>query len=408
MSLIALGVTGGVGAFKAVEVCRGLQKRGHDVVAVMTRAAARFVGPVTFEAITRRPVITSQWRPGMNADIEHIAIADGIALLLVAPCTANVIGKFANGIADDFLTSLYLATKAPVLIAPAMNVNMLAHEAVQRNLQTLSARGVRFVEPGEGYLACGWIGKGRLAEPADIVEAAAAIVEQPASSLAGVRVVVTAGPTYEDIDPVRYVGNRSSGRMGFALAAEARRRGAEVTLVAGPTTVAVPSVDATIAVRSAADMHDAVMRVASNADVVIMAAAVADYAPASLATQKMTKADGPLTLTLHRTKDILSDLGSMRAGLGGERPILVGFAAETEDVIARAREKRLRKKVDLIVANDVSQPDQGFDADTNAVTLVGDGADEVVPLQSKARVAAIILDRIEQLLRRRAGRLASR
>ena len=401
-------MTGGVGAYKAVEVCRGLQKRGHDVVAVMTRAAARFVGPVTFEAITRRPVITSQWRPGMNADIEHIAIADGIALLLVAPCTANVIGKFANGIADDFLTSLYLATKAPVLIAPAMNVNMLAHEAVQRNLQTLSARGVRFVEPGEGYLACGWIGKGRLAEPADIVEAAAAIVEQPASSLAGVRVVVTAGPTYEDIDPVRYVGNRSSGRMGFALAAEARRRGAEVTLVAGPTTVAVPSVDATIAVRSAADMHEAVMRVASNADVVIMAAAVADYAPASLATQKMTKADGPLTLTLQRTKDILSDLGSMRAGLGGERPILVGFAAETEDVIARAREKRLRKKVDLIVANDVSQPDQGFDADTNAVTLVGDGADEVVPLQSKARVAAIILDRIEQLLRRRAGRLASR
>jgi len=408
VSLIALGVTGGVGAYKAVEVCRGLQKRGHDVVAVMTRAAARFVGPVTFEAITRRPVITSQWRPGINADIEHIAIADGIALLLVAPCTANVIGKFANGIADDFLTSLYLATKAPVLIAPAMNVNMLAHEAVQRNLQTLSARGVRFVEPGEGYLACGWIGKGRLAEPADIVEAAAAIVEQPASLLAGMRVVVTAGPTYEDIDPVRYVGNRSSGRMGFALAAEARRRGAEVTLVAGPTTVAVPSVDATIAVRSAADMHEAVMRVASNADVVIMAAAVADYAPASLATQKMTKADGPLTLTLQRTKDILSDLGSMRAGLGGERPILVGFAAETEDVIARAREKRLRKKVDLIVANDVSQPDQGFDADTNAVTLVGDGADEVVPLQSKARVAAIILDRIEQLLRRRAGRLASR
>ena len=408
MSLIALGVTGGVGAYKAVEVCRGLQKRGHDVVAVMTRAAARFVGPVTFEAITRRPVITSQWRPGMNADIEHIAIADGIALLLVAPCTANVIGKFANGIADDFLTSLYLATKAPVLIAPAMNVNMLAHEAVQRNLQTLSARGVRFVEPGEGYLACGWIGKGRLAEPADIVEAAAAIVEQPASSLAGVRVVVTAGPTYEDIDPVRYVGNRSSGRMGFALAAEARRRGAEVTLVAGPTTVAVPSVDATIAVRSAADMHEAVMRVASNADVVIMAAAVADYTPASPAAQKMTKADGPLTLSLQRTKDILSDLGSMRAGLGGERPILVGFAAETEDVIARAREKRLRKKVDLIVANDVSQPDQGFDADTNAVTLVGDGADEVVPLQSKARVAAIILDRIEQLLRRRAGRLASR
>jgi phosphopantothenoylcysteine decarboxylase/phosphopantothenate--cysteine ligase len=408
MALIALGVTGGVGAYKAVEVCRGLQKRGHDVVAVMTRSAARFVGPVTFEAITRRQVITSQWRPGMNADIEHIAIADGIALLLVAPCTANVIGKFANGIADDFLTSLYLATKAPVLIAPAMNVNMLAHDAVQRNLQTLTARGVRFVEPGEGYLACGWIGKGRLAEPAEIVEAAAAIVEPPASSLKGTRVVVTAGPTYEDIDPVRYVGNRSSGRMGFALAAEARRRGAEVTLIAGPTTSTPPSMDATIAVRSAADMHEAVMRAASNADVVIMAAAVADYAPASAAAQKVTKADGPLTLTLQRTKDILSDLGSMRAGLGGERPILVGFAAETQDLLARAREKRARKKVDLIVANDVSQPDQGFDADTNAVTIIGDGDEQVVPLQSKARIAAVILDRVEHLLRSRAGKLASR
>src|ERR671923_145480 len=244
MALIALGVTGGVGAYKAVEVCRGLQKRGHDVVAVMTRAAARFVGPLTFEAITRRPVITSQWKAGANADIEHIAIADSIALLLVAPCTANVIGKFANGIADDFLSSLYLATRAPVLLAPAMNTNMLAHDAVRRNLETLVGRGVRFVEPGEGYLACGWIGKGRLAEPADIVAAAAAIVEPASSSLKGARVVVTAGPTYEDIDPVRYVGNRSSGRMGFALAAEARKRGAEVTLIAGPTTVSPPSVEA--------------------------------------------------------------------------------------------------------------------------------------------------------------------
>ncbi len=195
MALIALGVTGGIGAYKAVEVCRGLQKRGHDVVAVMTRSATRFVGPVTFEAITRRPVITSQWKPGMNADIEHIAIADGIALLLVAPCTANVIGKFANGIADDFLTSLYLATKAPVLLAPAMNTNMLAHAAVQRNLQTLAARGVRFVEPGEGYLACGWIGKGRLAEPAEIVAAAEARARaRRPRSLRGTRVVVTAGP----------------------------------------------------------------------------------------------------------------------------------------------------------------------------------------------------------------------
>jgi phosphopantothenoylcysteine decarboxylase/phosphopantothenate--cysteine ligase len=309
VALIALGVTGGIGAYKAIEVCRGLQKRGHDVVAVMTRAATRFVGPITFEAITRRPVITSQWKPGANADIEHIAIADEIALLLVAPCTANVIGKFANGIADDFLTSLYLATKAPVLIAPAMNSNMLAHDAVRRNLQTLAARGTRFVEPGEGYLACGWIGKGRLAEPEDIVTAAEQIVAPRDSTLRGRRVVVTAGPTYEDIDAVRYVGNRSSGRMGFAVAAAAHARGANVTLVAGPTSIEPPVTDEVINVRRAAEMHAAVLRAAEHADVVIMAAAVADYAPINPATGKIAKTDQPLTLTLQRTADILADLG---------------------------------------------------------------------------------------------------
>jgi phosphopantothenoylcysteine decarboxylase/phosphopantothenate--cysteine ligase len=408
MALIALGVTGGVGAYKAVEVCRGLQKRGHDVVAVMTRSATRFVGPLTFEAITRRPVITSQWRPGMNADIEHIAIADSIALLLVAPCTANVIGKFANGIADDFLSSLYLATTAPVVIAPAMNTNMLAHDAVQRNLNTLSARGVRFVEPGEGYLACGWIGKGRLAEPPEIVDAAERALTPTDAALRGTRVVVTAGPTYEDIDPVRYVGNRSSGRMGFALAAEARRRGATVTIVAGPTRVEPPAVDDVVRVRSAAEMHEAVMRAASNADVVIMAAAVADYTPAVVAPEKIAKTEAPMTVTLRRTKDILADLGSMRAGLGSARPLLVGFAAETDDVLAKAREKRLRKKIDIIVANDVSKSDRGFDAVTNAVTIVAADGEQPVPLQSKDRVAGAILDRIEHLLRSRASAAASR
>jgi phosphopantothenoylcysteine decarboxylase/phosphopantothenate--cysteine ligase len=408
MALIALGVTGGVGAYKAVEVCRGLQKRGHDVVAVMTRSATRFVGPLTFEAITRRPVITSQWRPGMNADIEHIAIADSIALLLVAPCTANVIGKFANGIADDFLSSLYLATTAPVLIAPAMNTNMLAHDAVQRNLNTLSARGVCFVEPGEGYLACGWIGKGRLAEPPEIVDAAERALMPTDSALRGTRVVVTAGPTYEDIDPVRYVGNRSSGRMGFALAAEARRRGATVTIVAGPTRVEPPAVDDVVRVRSAAEMHEAVMRAASNADVVIMAAAVADYTPAVVAPEKIAKTEAPMTVTLRRTKDILADLGSMRAELGSARPLLVGFAAETDDVLAKAREKRLRKKIDIIVANDVSKSDRGFDAVANAVTIVAADGEQPVPLQSKDRVAGAILDRIEHLLRSRASAAVSR
>ena len=408
MSLIALGVTGGIGAYKAVEVCRGLQQRGHDVVAVMTRSAARFVGPITFEAITRHPVITSQFRQGMNAEIEHIAIADRIALLLVAPCTANVVGKFANGIADDFLTSLYLATKAPVLIAPAMNSNMLGHDAVQRNLAMLTARGVRFVEPGEGYLACGWIGKGRLAEPADIVAAAERVLAPPASAMTGRKVVVAAGPTYEDIDAVRYVGNRSSGRMGFALAAEARRRGAHVTLVAGPTRVDPPAVDSTVRVRSAAEMHEAVMRAADDADVVIMAAAVADYTPAQPVTGKVAKTAAPLTLTLMRTRDILADLGALRARRGSPRPVLVGFAAETEDVVRRAAEKRARKDVDLVVANDVSRSDRGFEAETNAVTIVSEEGNFEVPLQSKPQVASIILDRVEAVLAARSTAPAAR
>jgi phosphopantothenoylcysteine decarboxylase/phosphopantothenate--cysteine ligase len=241
MGLIALGVTGGIGAYKAVEVARGLQKRGHEVVAVMTHSATRFVGPVTFEAITRRHVITDQFEGGMNAEIEHIALASTIDLLLIAPATANIIGKLANGIADDFLSTLYTATRAPLLIAPAMNTQMFAHEAVRKNLDTLAARGARFVEPGAGYLACGWIGKGRLAEPDEIV-AAAEVILRPEGPLRGQRVLVTAGPTYEDFDPVRYVGNRSSGRMGYAIAAEAARRGALVTLVSGPTTLEPPAV----------------------------------------------------------------------------------------------------------------------------------------------------------------------
>ncbi len=415
MSLIALGVTGGIGAYKAIEVCRGLQQHGHDVVAVMTRSAARFVGPVTFEAITRRPVITSQWKPGMNADIEHVAIADSIALLLVAPCTANVIGKFAHGIADDFLSSLYLATRAPSLLAPAMNSNMLAHDAVQRNLRTLTERGVRFVDPGDGYLACGWIGKGRLAEPAEIVAAAMAILA-PADSilplnstprlesiLHGRRLVVTAGPTYEDIDPVRYLGNRSSGRMGFALAAEAERRGARVTMVAGPTQLEPPVLDEVVRVRSAAEMHAAVLRAAATADVVIMAAAVADYTPADPASRKIAKADGPMTLTLQRTPDILTDLARLPSRLSSGVPMLVGFAAETGNPEAAAREKRSRKGVELMVANDVSRSDAGFDVGTNAVTLIDAEGERVVPLQSKERVAAAILDRVEQLVRARSG-----
>ena len=398
--LIALGVTGGIGAYKAVEVARGLQKRGHEVVAVMTHSATRFVGAVTFEAITRRRVITDQFEDGMNADIEHIALASTIDLLLIAPATANIIGKLANGIADDFLSTLYTATRAPLLMAPAMNSQMFAHEAVRRNLDTLAARGARFVEPGEGYLACGWIGKGRLAEPDEIVAAAEAIL-RPEGPLRGQRVLVTAGPTYEDVDPVRYIGNRSSGRMGYAIAAEAARRGAIVTLVTGPTTLETPAVREVVKVRGAAEMHQAVMARAAEADVVVMAAAVADYASAERAGQKIPKDGDTLTLVLKRTPDILGELGQRRVAKGAG-PLLVGFAAETEDVVAHATAKRERKHADLIVANDVSRTDAGFDVDTNAVTIVGPAGAETLPLQSKARVAAEILNRVERLLSERA------
>jgi phosphopantothenoylcysteine decarboxylase / phosphopantothenate---cysteine ligase len=398
MALVGLGVTGGIGAYKAVEVARELQKRGHDVVAMMSRTALKFVGEVTFEAITRRRVITDQFAAGANADIEHISIATDIALLLVAPATANVIGKFAHGVADDFLTSLYLATRAPVLMAPAMNTNMLDHPAVRENMAALAARGVRFVEPGAGYLACGWIGKGRLAEPHEIAEAADQLL-QPKGSLLGRLVVVTAGPTYEDIDVVRYIGNRSSGRMGYAVAADAARRGARVVLVSGPTHLDPPPSVEMIRVRSAAQMREAVLRVADDADVVVMAAAVADYTPdGGSAAAKLEKTDGPLEVRLVRTVDILAELGRRRAE--STRPVLIGFAAESGDPVARGREKLRRKQIDLVVANDITRPDSGFDSASNAATLIDHEGDETFPHGPKTELAARIVDRAERLLQR--------
>jgi phosphopantothenoylcysteine decarboxylase/phosphopantothenate--cysteine ligase len=394
MALVGLGVSGGIGAYKAVEVARLLQKHGHDVRAVMTRSARRFVGPLTFEAITRHPVITSQFVPGMNADIEHIALASTMDVLLVAPATANVIGKFANGIADDFLSALHLATKAPVLMAPAMNTNMWEHEAVQANVRRLEARGVRFVEPGAGYLACGWVGKGRLAEPEAIVEAVQALLH-PRTSLTGLRVLVTAGPTIEDLDPVRFIGNRSSGRMGFAIAREAQARGASVALVTGPTPVEPPAVGEVVKVRSAREMRAAVLARIDRADVVIMSAAVADYAPAGVSAGKIEKS-GSLTITLERTPDILAELGERRGDR--TRPVLVGFAAQTGDPTPSARRKLAAKRVDLIVANDVTAPGAGFDVPTNQVTLVSPGGAEPLPLMPKTDVARHVLDRVEQLL----------
>jgi phosphopantothenoylcysteine decarboxylase/phosphopantothenate--cysteine ligase len=278
-----------------------------------------------------------------------------------------------------------------------MNSNMLAHEAVQRNLQTLAARGVRIVEPGEGYLACGWIGRGRLAEPDAIVAAAAACLRND-QTLAGRRLLVTAGPTYEDFDPVRFIGNRSSGRMGYALAEEAQRSGASVTLVTGPTTLPVPPVDQVMRVRSASEMRQAVIARAGDADAVIMAAAVANFEPVTRAAEKLSEGSERVIVELSRTRDILADLAAWRRQQGRDRPLLVGFAAETHDVVSRARAKRARKGIDLIVANDVSRNDIGFESDANAVTLVGDGPDETVPRQSKSAVARVILDRVARML----------
>jgi phosphopantothenoylcysteine decarboxylase/phosphopantothenate--cysteine ligase len=363
----------------------------------MTRNARRFVGPVTLEAITRHPVVTSQWTSGANADIEHVSLASSVDLLLVAPATANILGKFAGGIADDFLSALYLATTAPVMVAPAMNSNMLAHPAVQQNLRTLQARGVRVVEPGAGYLACGWIGKGRLAEPDEIVEAADRLL-RGARTLDRCRVLVTAGPTFEDLDPVRFIGNRSTGRMGFAIVAEALRRGAAVTLVAGPTPIDPPGQADLVRVRSASEMHAAVMARLDTADIVIMAAAVADYAPEAKDDHKRPKSDDGVTLTLRRTPDILAGVGAWRAGRGSARPVLVGFAAETDDAVAKGRRKLDAKRADFIVVNNVLEPGAGFEVDTNVVTLVGPGWEDALPLQPKAQVAAAILDRVERLL----------
>jgi phosphopantothenoylcysteine decarboxylase/phosphopantothenate--cysteine ligase len=400
VAFVGLGVTGGIGAYKAVEVARLLQKRGHRVQAVMTRTARRFVGPLTFEAITREPVITSQFAPGMNADIEHIALASSMDLLLVAPATANIIGKFANGIADDFLSALYLATRAPVLLAPAMNTNMWEHAAVVANVATLGARGVSFVDPGAGYLACGWVGKGRLAEPEAIAEAADAIL-RPHTALSGRNVLVTAGPTFEDLDPVRFLGNRSSGRMGFAIAAEAARRGASVTLIAGPTTVEPPVVAETIRVRSTREMHAEVIARAATADVVIMAAAVADYSVTGGASNSKIEKGGPLTLTLERTPDILAELGSRRQGRSA--PLLVGFAAQTGDPVPAAQRKLAAKHVDVIVANDVTEPGAGFEVETNIVSIVTPAGVERLPLMSKRDVAAALLDRVETAIKNGAG-----
>lgn len=395
MPTVVLGVTGCIGAYKACEVLRELQRQDVDVHVVMTRNATRFVTATTFEALSRHPVFVDQFALGAEGDIRHVSLADAADLLLVAPATANAIGKFARGIADDALSTLYTATRAPVAVAPAMNVNMFTHPAVAENLETLRSRGVTVIEPGSGYLACGWLGKGRLAETPDIVSAAMAILRR-GTDLAGQKVLVTAGPTVEDIDPVRFVSNRSTGRMGYRLAEAARDRGAQVVLVSGPTTLPEPPGLTLVRVRSAEEMARAVEEHAREASIVVMAAAVSDYRPAHASPVKVKKKPGEERLELVRTPDILARLGASK----GAR-LLVGFAAETDAVLENARAKRRQKGVDLLVANEVGREGTGFASDTNRATLLDDEGEAELPEMSKRELAERVWDRVVEMQRRR-------
>jgi phosphopantothenoylcysteine decarboxylase/phosphopantothenate--cysteine ligase len=399
---ITLGVTGCIAAYKSVEVLRGLQKRGASVTVVMTRHATEFVGPLTFQSISGFPVITEMFAPTDDPSIKHIQIAQSSDLLLVAPATANTLAKFANGIADDFLSTLYISSTCPVLVAPAMNSEMWGHPATQENVRRLRERGVQFVDPEDGYLACKTVGAGRLAEPEAIVRRACEILglagePNPSGDMSGERVLITAGPTQEAIDPVRFLSNRSSGRMGFAVAQAALARGAMVTLITGPVSIAPPKGARTISVRSAAEMFKAVKDNLADSTLVVMAAAVADYRPTDVHRQKIKKNGRAMVLNLEQTDDILAAVSREK----GSR-IVVGFAAETESVIPNARKKLAEKRADLIVANDVSASDSGFDVDTNRIVLVSSEGVTEFPLLSKRQAAEHIIDAALEIRRSRS------
>jgi phosphopantothenoylcysteine decarboxylase/phosphopantothenate--cysteine ligase len=392
---VALGVCGGIAAYKAVEVLRGLQRAGCAVRVAMTKRACEFVQPLTFRALSGSHVIVDDYAPDNPDPIAHITFSQTVDLLIVAPATANIIAKFANGVADDFLSSTYLACTAPVLIAPAMNTTMWEHPATQRNLRQLRADGVHFVEPDAGEMACGTIGPGRLSEPERIVKAALEILagsDRP-KDLAGERFLITVGATREEIDPVRFISNRSSGKMGFALAEAALRRGAAVTVIAGTTTVDPPAGVRVVRALSADEMLKAVASEAGKASVFIGAAAIADYRPAQRAEQKIKKSNESITITLERTPDVLSQVAASRAN----GMLVVGFAAETENVVENATAKLRSKKLDAIVANDVSRADAGFDTATNAITIITSDGPVELPLMSKAEAANRIMDAIVRI-----------
>ena len=390
---IVVGVAGGIAAYKAAQLVRLFDKAGATVDVAMTARAQKFVGPMTFQALTRRPVFTDLFSLTEEATIGHIQLADQADLVVVAPATANAMARLAAGQADDAVSAVVLATRAPVLLAPSMNVNMWSHPLTQANLARLvDVARYRVVGPGDGFLACRWTGPGRLAEPSDIAEAAAHLLSP--QDLAGQRIVVTAGPTYEAIDPARFIGNRSSGKMGVALAAAAQRRGAQVTLLLGPSAVPPPLGVTVIAVESARELAAALATAAAEADAVIMAAAVADYRPAHPAAHKLKrgKLGAATELALIANPDLLAELGARR----GAKPIplLVGFAAETENVVDNARAKLAAKRCDMVVANDVSEPGAGFAVDTNRVTVVDHAGAVEIPAGAKTQVAHRILDRI--------------
>jgi phosphopantothenoylcysteine decarboxylase / phosphopantothenate---cysteine ligase len=401
---VALGVSGGIAAYKAAEIVRLLQERGIRVQVVMTEAAQEFIQPLTFAALSGEQVITAMFseagdqRPNIDSAIEHIAVAQSIDALLVAPATADVIAKFALGLANDFLTTLYLATTAPLVLAPAMNVNMWNHPATQANLEILRKRGVRVVEPGQGYLACGMTGPGRLAENEAIVAAAMEALGA-SQELAGETVLITAGPTREKIDPVRYLTNRSSGRMGYALAEAALRRGARALLISGPTSLTPPGAAEVTLVQSAEEMRAAVLRLLPQATIVIKTAAVSDYRPKHAAEQKI-KRKGALALELEPTPDILGEIVRRK-----DSQIMIGFAAETENVLENARQKLASKSLDAIVVNDVSRAGVGFDSDRNAVTIITRDDVIEVPETTKWEVAQRVLDVVVRL-KARIARLA--
>ena len=397
---IALGVCGGIAAYKTAEIVRLLQDRGIRVQVVMTSSAQEFIRPLTFAALSGEKVITSMFaaeagaEPNIDSAIEHIAVAQSIDALLVAPATADVIAKLAQGIANDFLTTLYLATTAPVVMAPAMNVNMWEHPATQQSLEILRKRGVKIVEPGSGYLACGMTGPGRLAEN-DAIVAATLEALGASQDLAGETVLITAGPTREKIDPVRYLTNRSSGRMGYALAEAAIRRGARVLLVTGPTALKPPSAAEVTGVESASQMRDAVLTLLPQASIVIKAAAVADYTVSHPEIQKI-KRTGSMTLDLSPTSDILAEIAKAKRS-----QLVIGFAAETQNVLENARKKLAAKSLDAIVVNDVSREGVGFDSNRNAVTILTPSETINVPETTKWEVAQRVLDCAVQLLRSR-------